>query len=169
VTDPVEEVPAARWVALKARFVTSGAVTVRMAVALEPYVAEMLAFTSAGTGTVAIENVAVVAPAATVTVEGTVAVALSLRSETIAPPAGAGLFKVTVPVEPRPPVTVDGLKLRDETAGGLIVREAACVTPKVALIAAVVVVPTAVVFTGNVAVVAPAATVTLGDTVAEPL
>jgi hypothetical protein len=149
--------------------VTPGGVTVRTAVAVEPYVAEMLAFIGAGTETVAIENVAVVPPAAIVTDAGTVTAALSLRSATIAPPAGAGSFKVTVPIEPRPPVTVNGFKSRDETAGGLIVREAACVTPKVALIAAVVVEATAVVFTANVAVVAPAATITLGGTVADAL
>ena len=40
-------------------------------------------------------NVAVVAPAATVTVPGTVSVALVLASATLAPPAGAACVKVT--------------------------------------------------------------------------
>jgi hypothetical protein len=140
-----------------------------MAVVVEPYVAEILAVADANTGTVAIEKVAAVVPAATVTVAGMVTVALSLRRETTAPSAGAGSFKVTVPIEPTPPATVDGFKPRDETAGGLIVRETVCVTPNVALIVAEVVEPTAAVFTGKVAVVAPAATVTLGGAVAEPL
>src|SRR5438445_10993729 len=60
-------------------------------------------------------NVALLAPAATVTLAGTVAVdVLLLVRVTAAPPAGAGPLSVTVPVEEFPPpvavvvVTVDG-------------------------------------------------------------
>ncbi|SRR5216684_1454014 len=54
-------------------------------------------------------NVALVAPAATVTLESTVAaVVLLLESTTCAPPEGAGPLKVTVPVEEFPPVTLAG-------------------------------------------------------------
>jgi hypothetical protein len=55
-------------------------------------------------------NVAVVAPAATVTEAGTWAAAVLLEVKlTTAPPAGAGLSSVTVPVEEAPPRTVAGL------------------------------------------------------------
>ena len=54
-------------------------------------------------------NVAVVAPASTVTVAGTWAAAVLLLVKlTVAPPVGAGLSKVTVPVEGTPPSTVAG-------------------------------------------------------------
>ena len=54
-------------------------------------------------------NVAVVAPAATVTLDGTVAAAvLLLESAIVAPPAGAAPLSVTVPVEEFPPVTLVG-------------------------------------------------------------
>jgi hypothetical protein len=59
---------------------------------------------------------AVVAPAATVTLEGTVATdVLLLESVTCAPPAGAGPLSVTVPVEEFPPVTVVGFRESEET------------------------------------------------------
>ena len=74
-------------------------------------------------------NVALVAPAATVTVAGTVTAGLSRESVTCAPPAGAGVSSVTVPVEEPPPVTLVGLTVSDETAGGSTVKEAVCVAP----------------------------------------
>ena len=56
------------------------------------------------TGLVVAENVALVAPAATVTLAGTVAAdVLSLPSNTTAPPPGAGPASVAVPVELSPP------------------------------------------------------------------
>jgi hypothetical protein len=63
-------------------------------------------------------KVAVVAPAATVTVAGTVAAALLLASVTEAAAAAAPL-NVTVPVGavPTPPVTVVGFKVTDVIAG----------------------------------------------------
>jgi hypothetical protein len=58
---------------------------------------------------VVMANVAVVAPAATVTEAGTVAaLILLLASVTMAPPAGAAVANVTVPVLPVPPVTATG-------------------------------------------------------------
>jgi hypothetical protein len=69
---------------------------------------------SEATGLVAAVKVAVVAPAATVTDAGTWAAAVfELVSATTAPPAGAGLFRVTVPVEEAPPSTVAGIMLTD--------------------------------------------------------
>jgi len=80
------------------------------------------------TGLVLTVKVAVVAFAATVTLAGTVAAAvLLLLSVTAAPPAGAGLFSVTVPVDEVPPVTVVGLRLTPLAAGGVTVSPAFCV------------------------------------------
>ena len=79
------------------------------------------------TGVVLTGKVAVVCPAATVTLAATVAAPLSLDNATTAPPAGAALPKVTVPVEALPPVTVDGLTETADRLGGLIVSVALCV------------------------------------------
>jgi hypothetical protein len=62
------------------------------------------------TGVVVTVKVAVVALAATVTLAGTCAAAVLLLDKvTTAPPIGAALLKVTVPVEGVPPSTDDGL------------------------------------------------------------
>jgi hypothetical protein len=53
-------------------------------------------------------KVALLAPAATVTLAGTVAAAVLLESETTAPPEGAALVNVTVPVDELPPTTLVG-------------------------------------------------------------
>jgi hypothetical protein len=80
------------------------------------------------TATVVAVKVALVAPAATVTLAGTVATAvLLLPSVTTAPPAGAALLNVTVPVEDAPPVTAAGLTDTEDTAGGFSVSVAPCV------------------------------------------
>jgi hypothetical protein len=76
------------------------------------------------TATVSITKLAVVAPSATVTLAATVAAALSLERAKTAPPDGAGPFKVTVPVEDDPPVTMVGFRDTDEITGGLMVRPA---------------------------------------------
>jgi hypothetical protein len=78
-------------------------------------------------------NVALLAPAATVAVAGTVAAAvLPLISETTAPPVGAGPLSVTVPVEGDPPVTLVGFNVSEESVGracGNTVSEAVLVAP----------------------------------------
>jgi hypothetical protein len=79
----------------------------------------------AATGLVLIVKVAVVAPAKTVMLGGTVAtVVLLLESAIIAPPVGAGPLRVTVPVELLPPTTLVGLSVtEDKVAGATTVRE----------------------------------------------
>lgn len=64
-------------------------------------------------------KVALLAPAGTITLEGTLAALLLLESMTCAPPAGAGPLKVTVPVEDcRPPVTLEGFSVSEVRVGG---------------------------------------------------
>jgi len=113
-------------------------------------------------------NVALVAPAATVTLAGTRAtVVLLLESTICAPPVGAGPLKVTVPVEEFPPTTLAGLTVNDVGVGagggtGLTVSDAVLLTPpRVAEIVTVVDALTTLVLTANAALVAPAAIVTL--------
>src|SRR2546426_673048 len=75
----------------------------------------MVAEVDAATALVVTVNGALVAPAGTVTLAGTVAAAvLSLDSVTCAPPAGAGPSSVAVPVELLPPVTVVGFTPSEE-------------------------------------------------------
>ena len=79
----------------------------------------MVTVVDAATALVLTVNVALVAPAATVTLDGTVAAAvLLLESVTVAPPAGAAPLNVTVPVEEFPPVTLVGFSDSDERVGG---------------------------------------------------
>jgi hypothetical protein len=84
---------------------------------------------------VLIVNDAVVAPAATVTLEGTLAaIVLLLESVTTAPPDGAAPLRVTVPVEEFPPITLVGFSVSEESVGdggdaGVTVSEADLVAP----------------------------------------
>jgi len=79
----------------------------------------MVTVVEAATALVLTVNVAVVAPAATVTLDGVLAtVVLLLESATVAPPAGAAPLSVTVPVEEFPPVTLVGFSESDERVGG---------------------------------------------------
>src|SRR5712692_9145721 len=71
----------------------------------------MVTGVDAVTDVVLTANVAVVAPAATGTVAGTVAAAvLLLPSDTLAPPDGAALVNVAVPCAAKPPTTLVGLR-----------------------------------------------------------
>ena len=78
-------------------------------------------------------NVALLAPARTVTLEGTLAAPLSLVSSTCAPPVIAGPLSVTVPVEDCAlPVTLVGFNVTEDKVGGACgstVSEAVLVTP----------------------------------------
>jgi len=120
-------------------------------------------------------NVALVAPAATVTLAGTVATAvLLLDNVTTAPPAGAALVRVAVPCAAFPPTTLVGLSAIADSAAagggaveGVTVNVAVLVAPPNApVIVTAVETLTALVVTLKVALVAPAATVTLAGTVA---
>ena len=75
----------------------------------------MVTVVDAATALVLTVKVALVTPAATVTLGGTLAtVVLLLESATCAPPAGAGPLSVTVPVEGFPPVTLVGFSASEE-------------------------------------------------------
>ena len=116
-------------------------------------------------------NRALVAPAGIVILLGTLARLELLRSCTTAPPAGAGLLRVTVPVAVLPPQTEVGLIVSDWSvtfdAGGLTVRVAVRVMPPAAaVIVTLVTLETGFVATMKFALVAPAGTVTLLGTVA---
>src|SRR5216683_889537 len=79
----------------------------------------MLTVVDASTALVLTVNVALVAPAATVTLDGTLAAAvLLLDSATTAPPDGAAPLSVTVPVEEFPPTTLVGFSVSEERATG---------------------------------------------------
>ena len=81
-------------------------------------------------GLVVTVNVAVVAFAGTVTLPGTCAMeVLLLDKVTTAPPAGAGLVRVTVPVEVLPPVTEVGFMAKEVNDGAVTVNAAVRVTP----------------------------------------
>src|SRR2546422_8606447 len=79
----------------------------------------MVTGVAAASGFVVTVKVALVAPAGTVTLDGTVATLVSLlERDTTASPLGAGTLSVTVPVEEFPPVTLDGLSVSDERVDG---------------------------------------------------
>ena len=90
----------------------------------------------------------------------------SFVSTTTAPPLGAGLASVTVPVEEVPPGTVFAFIKIDESTGGVSVSVAVCVALSFPEIVNEVEVLTSLVVIGKVAEVAPCGTVTLAGTVA---
>lgn len=118
-------------------------------------------------------NVALVEPAGTVTLAGTVATnVLLLDSATVAPPEGAAAANVTVPVDVFPPVTLVGLNDSDDRLAVLPPEAVTCritvrvIPPWAAEIAEDWSNWLVLVDAVNVALVAPAGTVTLGGTVA---
>ena len=112
-------------------------------------------------------NVAVVAPAATVTLEGTVAAALLDANVTVSPPAGAGPVSVSVAVEVPPPFTEVGeSEIPDRVAGETIMLTDFVTVPRVAVRVAVVLAATGVVVIVKVAEDEPSGTVTVAGTTA---
>ena len=119
-------------------------------------------------------NVLELDPAATTTLEGTVAVAvLELVSVTAAPPAGAVAVSVALPCEGLPPVTEEGERLIEASAAesgcetGVTVRLAVFLTPAyVAVMTTVAAEATDDVLTAKIASVDPACTSTYCGTVA---
>jgi hypothetical protein len=97
--------------------------TVSEAVRLTPpYAPEMVTAVDAATALVLTVNVALVAPAATVTLAGTRAtVVLLLESATCAPPVGAGRLNVTAPVDAFPPTTLVGFNASDDNDRDVVV------------------------------------------------
>ena len=93
----------------------------------------MVTVVDAATALVFTGNVALVAPAGTATLEGTLTAPLLLESASCAPPAGAGPLNVTAPVEDcAPPITLVGFSVSEETVGsggGVTVSEADLLTP----------------------------------------
>jgi hypothetical protein len=116
-------------------------------------------------------NDALLAPAGTNTLLGTLAAPLLLERMTSTPPAGAGALNVTVPLEDsKPPTTLVGFSVSEVSVGagggtGCTVSAAVLLTPPYApeMVTAVDA-ATPLVLTVNVALVAPAATVTLAGT-----
>jgi hypothetical protein len=123
VSVAVDEVPPRTLVGLSVTELRLRVCTVSVADAVAPSVAEILTLVFAETVDVVIVKFAVVAPAATVTAEGTCADPLLLLARvTEIPPVGALPLRVIVPVELLPPSRDVGDKLTDCAWGGFTVR-----------------------------------------------
>ena len=111
-------------------------VTVSVAVlVMPPYEALMVTGVEVVTDLVVTVKVALVAPAATLTLAGTVAAAvLLLESVTTAPPEGAAPVSVTVPCEELPPVTLAGLSASVESVTGAGGDGAGCTVSNAVLV-----------------------------------
>ena len=168
VTVPVDEFPPTTDVGFTVTPVSVAGLIVSVAVLLVPArVAVIVAVVALETDVVLTVKVAVVAPAATVTVAGTVALVVLDERLTAVPPVPAGPLRVTVPVELLPPETVVGVSETLESAAGVTVRVAVCDVPaRVPVIVTEVLVATPVVVIVNVVVVEPEGTVTDAGTVA---
>ena len=102
----------------------------RVALRVTPFVAEIVTVLVNVTVLVLTVKVAVVEPADTVVLKGTVATpVLLLVSVTTVPPDGAGPFRVTVPVEVPPPFTDVGFSETDVRVAEVTVKFAARVVP----------------------------------------
>ena len=110
-------------------------------------------------------KVALVAPAGTMILTGTLAAVELHESVTVPPPLSAGALKVTVPVTGLPPTTLIGFNDTVERTGpgggGVSVRMACEITSSVPVTKTLVNTPTGLVGTGKVALIAPAGTVTV--------
>jgi hypothetical protein len=119
----------------------------------------------AETGLVVIVNVALNDPAGMVTLAGTwAAAALLLWRVTTAPPVGAAAVRVAVPIELFPPTTEAGVFVTLESAIEVTVNVVVWVEPYVPEIVTFVLDETGLVVIVKVALVAPAAMLTLAGT-----
>lgn len=169
---PVDVVPPATVEGLSVRVATPGmAAIVNVALADEPFAeAPIVAVTALRVTVVPTVKVAVVAPAATVTVAGFGSVAMTLLEVRLTtwPPVGAGPLRVTVAVDEFPERTDVGFNATLLTVGGLTVKVAVCgEVPVVAVIVSDFAAGTATVVTVKVVEVVPAGTETDARTVAE--
>jgi len=122
VTVPVDVSPELTSVGFMANPVMTGGVMVRVAVSETlPRVAVIVGVSAAATALVVTVALAVIAPAGTVTVAGTDALALFELRLTTVPPVGATTFRVTVAVEVEPPRTDVGERLMPVSATGVAV------------------------------------------------
>lgn len=106
-------------------FVTTGGITVTPPPPEVPLgnVAVIVTGVLLATGSEFTLKVPLVAPPAMLKFAGVVtALMLLLIKETVKPAAGAGPFRLTIPTEPVPPVTVLGLKVNEEMLAGFTVR-----------------------------------------------
>lgn len=129
VTVPVEDVRPMRLAGFKAIERTVGALSVRVAFwVVEPNFAEMPTRICDWTPRVVMLKLAELWPAGTVTTAGTLAAeGLLLERLICMPPVGAIELSVTVPVDGLPPATVVGLRLREDSDAGVMVRFAEAV------------------------------------------
>jgi hypothetical protein len=111
------------------RALNATAFTVNRAVLVTvPSEAEMVDVVDLVRKFVAMVNVAVLAPAGTVTLPGTVAAAVLLLARAMVVSTAVCALRVIVPVEASPPTTVVGLSDKVDSAGGFTVRVAVLVT-----------------------------------------
>jgi hypothetical protein len=130
VTVPIDDLPPTTVPGFRPTDVTVGRIIVNPACRVTPvYVADTVTAVELTTGVVVTVKVALVAPAATVTLAGIVADVLLSDRAISDPPGGAGPFSLTVPVDDEPPVTVVGVKVKEPSTGGLIVRDAWTLAP----------------------------------------
>jgi hypothetical protein len=124
-TVPVELFPPTTVPGLRVREYKATAFIVRTALRVTPYVPEITTVVLLDTTLVVMVKVAEALPAGMVTDGSTCATeVLLLCNVTNAPPAGAGPFKVTVPVALFPPVTELGLLVSEDRDGALTVSVA---------------------------------------------
>jgi hypothetical protein len=130
VTVAVDELPPMTEVGFNASEVSVGAATPKEAVLVPLYVPEIVTLVLPETGFVVMAKVAVVPFAGTVTLAGTCAApVLLLDKVTNAPPAGAGPFSTTVPVDGLLPVTEVGFTVTVLSTAAITISEPDFVGP----------------------------------------
>ena len=162
-TMPVDELPPVTDVGDKVSpFNTAGVTVIEAFKGVSPKDAVIVATVTLATAEVVSVNVAWVAPAATVTVAGGTAHALFDDKLIAAPPAGAGLLSVTVPVDGKPPNSEVGDNVRLCRTADVTERVPFTDVPPIdPVITAETDATTAVVVTVKVTDLAPEGTVTL--------